>query len=112
MVFLALLLSSLTATAALPAQAQQPNDLAISVQLRTTYPNGRGSGVTASNRGDEVIARIAADDISGYGFGLNAPSAPVPRWCELVGVQAAVVYGGLKDGKVPFRLGRLLRRPG
>jgi len=45
-----------------PAPAQTPNDLSISVQIRTVPLSGRGFGTAGSNRGDEVIARVTADE--------------------------------------------------
>jgi hypothetical protein len=58
----ALLLYPLDPLNPLAAEIQASNDLAISVQIRTTPLNGRGFGTAGSNRGDEVIARVTADE--------------------------------------------------
>lgn len=45
-----------------PLTPQSPNDLAISVQLRTIPLSGRGFGTAGSSRGDEVISRVTTDE--------------------------------------------------
>jgi hypothetical protein len=99
----------LSAAALASAAPQQQNDLSVSVLIRTASLSGTGFGTAGSDRGDDVFARVTADEnFCRAGVGDSALTRPHDYSWEL----AARIVGRTADTVIVDVTWKQLEGPG